>query len=75
MSEIPTWRVQTRKVEDAIWARQGAFEKRFCHGEMLIEVSFTSDSFSVVFVAPTGGTWADSFSLDRLSQFFQDTPV
>jgi hypothetical protein len=75
MTEIPVWRLQTRKVEDAIWARQQAFEKRFCHNEMLIEASFTSDSFSVIFVAPTGGTWADSFSLDKLSEFFQDHPV
>lgn len=72
---IPEWRVETRKVEDAIWARQQAFEKRFCHDEELLEVWFSSESIKVVFLTYEGGTWTDSFPLEELNEFLRENPI
>lgn len=72
---IPTWSVQTRKIEDAIWQRQEAFEKRFCRGEELLSVWFNEEYIKVVYLVPTGATWTDEFPMVDFIDFISQNPV
>lgn len=67
------WTARTREIEDAIWARVTAFEKRFCHDEELIDVRLSSEAVKVVFLVPDGGTWTDGFPLTELIDFISQT--
>ena len=69
------WIIQTRQIEDAIWARREAFEKRFCQGEELLSTGLSSESLKIVYLLPEGQHITNSFPLAELMGFLEETPI
>ena len=69
------WIIQTRQIEDAIWARVTSFEKRFCDGGELLSVSLGSESLKVVYLMWEGTHVGNSFPLAELMGFLEETPI
>ena len=67
-----TWLLETRRIEDAIWARQREFETRFCHGNELIHVHLTSESVKSVFLTRSGQHVTDSIHVTQLMGFLDE---
>lgn len=72
---LATLSVDLRKVEDAIWARSEAFEKRFCRGNAILALRFDSRNVEAIYLTNTGATWVDSFTLEELSEFLGENPL
>ncbi len=70
----PTWIALTDKIEEAIWNRREAFEKRFCQGEELLYPRLSSQSLEVVYMTYEGQHIVNSFPLAELISFLREAP-